>query len=58
MMRLFFWVIIIAGSPMTNAIEQISLKGLEKNTMIFGGMNLAMALTATFMRKMKSIRRH
>ncbi len=41
---------IIGGSPMTNAIEQISLKGLEKNTMIFGGMNLAMALTATLMK--------
>ena len=41
---------IIGGSPMTNAIEQISLKGLEKNTMIFGGMNLAMALAATLMK--------
>lgn len=35
---------------MTNAIEQISCQGLEKNTMIFGGMNLAMALTATLMK--------
>lgn len=41
---------IIGGSPMTNAIDQISCQGLEKNTMIFGGMNLAMALTATLMK--------
>lgn len=41
---------IIGGSPMTNAIEQISNKGLIENTIIFGGMNLAMALTATLMK--------
>ena len=38
---------IIGGSPMTNALEQISKKGL---TIVFGGMNLAMALTATIMK--------
>ena len=36
---------IIGGSPMTNALEQIS-----KQTVVFGGMNLAMALTATLMK--------
>lgn len=41
---------IIGGSPLTNAIEQISNKGLIENTIIFGGMNLAMALTATLMK--------
>lgn len=41
---------IIGGSPLTNAIEQISAKGLIENTIIFGGMNLAMALTATLMK--------
>lgn len=41
---------IVGGSPMTNAIEQITNRGLEQNTVIFGGMNLAMALTATLMK--------
>ena len=41
---------IIGGSPMTNALEQISKKGLEGQTIVFGGMNLAMALTATIMK--------
>lgn len=41
---------IVGGSPLTNAIEQISNKGLTQNTIIFGGMNLAMALTATLMK--------
>ena len=41
---------IIGGSPMTNALEQISKKGLEGQTIVFGGMNLAMALTATLMK--------
>ena len=35
---------------MTNALEQISKKGLEEQTVVFGGMNLAMALTATLMK--------
>ena len=41
---------IVGGSPLTNAIEQISNKGLDKNLIIFGGMNLAMALPATLMK--------
>lgn len=41
---------IVGGSPLTNAIEQISNKGLIDKTMIFGGTNLAMALTATLMK--------
>ena len=41
---------IVGGSPLTNAIEQNSNKGLDKNLIIFGGMNLAMALTATLMK--------
>lgn len=41
---------IVGGSPLTNAIEQISGKGLMGNTVVFGGMNLAMALTATLMK--------
>ena len=35
---------------LTNAIEQVSNKGLIGQTVIFGGMNLAMALTATLMK--------
>ena len=41
---------LIGGSPLTNAIEQISNKGMLDKTVIFGGMNLAMALTATLMK--------
>ena len=41
---------IVGGSPLTNAIEQISNTGLIDKTMIFGGTNLAMALTATLMK--------
>ena len=41
---------ILSGSPLTNAIEQVSNKGLIGQTVIFGGMNLAMALTATLMK--------
>ena len=37
---------IIGGSPMTNALEQISKKGLEEQTVVFGGMTL----TATLMK--------
>ena len=37
---------IVGGSPLTNAIEQVSNKGLIGKTMIFGGMNLAMALNS------------
>ena len=41
---------IVGGSPLTNAIEQVSIKGLIDKTVIFGGVNLAMALTATLMK--------
>lgn len=41
---------IVGGSPMTNAIAQISERGLENQTIVLGGMNLAMALTATIMK--------
>lgn len=41
---------IVGGSPLTNAIEQVSIKGLIEKTVIFGGVNLAMALTATLMK--------
>jgi len=41
---------IVGGSPMTNAITQISERGMEKQTIVFGGMNLAMALTAAIMK--------
>ena len=37
---------IIGGSPMTTALKVLENKGLLKNTMAFGGMNLSMALTA------------
>ena len=37
---------IVGGSPLTNAIEQVSNKGLIGQTVIFGGM----ALTATLMK--------
>ena len=35
---------------MTNAIAQISERGMESQTIVFGGMNLAMALTAAIMK--------
>ena len=41
---------IVGGSPLTNAIEQVSNKGMIDKTIIFGGANLAMALTATLMK--------
>ena len=41
---------IVGGSPLTNAIEQVSIKGMIDKTIIFGGVNLAMALTATLMK--------
>ena len=41
---------IVGGSPMTNAIAQISERGMESQTIVFGGMNLAMALTAAIMK--------
>lgn len=41
---------IIGGSPLTKAIEQLAQKDMIKNTLILGGMNLPMALTATLMK--------
>lgn len=37
---------IIGGSPLTNALNTISEKGLLGSTVAFGGMNLPMAMTA------------
>ena len=37
---------IIGGSPMTAALNILTEKGLIKNTVAFGGMNLSMGLTA------------
>ena len=37
---------IIGGSPMTTALNVLTEKGLLKNTVVFGGMNLSMGLTA------------
>ena len=37
---------IIGGSPMTAALNILTGKGLIKNTVAFGGMNLSMGLTA------------
>lgn len=41
---------IIGGSPLTNAMNVLSQKKLLKKTMVFGGMNLPMALTAAMMK--------
>jgi PTS system N-acetylgalactosamine-specific IIA component len=41
---------IIGGSPLTNALDFLSQKGLLSKTIAFGGMNLPMALTATMMK--------
>lgn len=41
---------IIGGSPMTNALDFLSQKGLLSKTIAFGGMNLPMALTAAMMK--------
>lgn len=43
---------LIGGSPLTNAINQVCEKGLETQTLVFGGMNLAMALTAAMQKDM------
>ena len=37
---------LIGGSPMTTALNVLTEKGLLKNTVVFGGMNLSMGLTA------------
>ena len=41
---------IIGGSPLTNAMNVLSQKNLLKTTMVFGGMNLPMALTAAMIK--------
>lgn len=41
---------IIGGSPLTNALDVLSQKGMLGQTMAFGGMNLPMALTAAMMK--------
>lgn len=41
---------LIGGSPLTNAVNELSESGLLKNTIVFGGMNLGMALTAVMMK--------
>ncbi len=41
---------IIGGSPLTNALDVLSKKGMLEKTVAFGGMNLAMALTASMMK--------
>lgn len=37
---------IVGGSPLTNAVNELSNAGLLERTTVFGGMNLSMALTA------------
>lgn len=41
---------IIGGSPLTNALDTLSQRGLLGSTRAFGGMNLPMALTASMMK--------
>lgn len=41
---------IIGGSPLTNALDVLSQRGLLEKTAAFGGMNLPMALTASMMK--------
>lgn len=41
---------IIGGSPLTNALDVLSRRGMLEKTVAFGGMNLAMALTASMMK--------
>lgn len=41
---------IIGGSPLTNALDVLSQKGMLSRTTAFGGMNLPMALTASMMK--------
>lgn len=37
---------IVGGSPLTNALNVVSERGLLAHTVVFGGMNLPMAMTA------------
>lgn len=41
---------IIGGSPLTNALDVLSQRGMLERTTAFGGMNLPMALTASMMK--------
>ena len=41
---------IIGSSPLTNALDKKSKKGMLEKTTAFGGMNLPMALTAAMMK--------
>lgn len=41
---------IIGGSPLTNALDVLSQRGMLGKTTAFGGMNLPMALTASMMK--------
>ncbi len=41
---------IIGGSPLNNALDVLSRRGMLEKTVAFGGMNLAMALTASMMK--------
>ncbi|MCI8577584.1 MAG: PTS fructose transporter subunit IIA [Lachnospiraceae bacterium] len=41
---------IIGGSPLTNALDVLSQRGMLARTRAFGGMNLPMALTASMMK--------
>ena len=38
----------IGGSPLTNAVEILTEKGLLEHTVAIGGMNLPLVLTAVF----------
>lgn len=41
---------IIGGSPLTNALDVLSKKGMLDKAVAYGGMNLPMALTASMMK--------
>lgn len=41
---------IIGGSPLTNALDVLSKKGVLDKVVAYGGMNLPMALTASMMK--------
>lgn len=48
---------IIGGSPLTNALDVLSQRGLLEKTAAFGGMNLPMALTAAMMKDAMDLER-
>ena len=41
---------LIGGSPLTTTLNVLSKKDMLKNTMVFGGMNLSLALNAELMK--------